>query len=397
MGTRVIVDNVGFSAGKYGPPNNLGRAYDKEYEVTASSRIWGLDEDGKSPKSYKVKVNVALLGRWVFLSVEECMHPLHALTNNINDPDRKMNPGEVWMYEYEWEKTDGVWKDEECDATPDRIYFKEMLPKEVLEAGGVASQHSIPIREYKYNFNDVNPDGTYDVTRGVTDTMGKLVIADTGKMEIWGNSMWEVDKTTSYTDASGKKQLKVENVIMKTNAFETHWPHIDFSKPGKQANDEDYYVGFHSFSLVFKLNAETYGDKLKRGAITEKEIPTEKTECKRVTTCGLDLDKLDDFHAEEAKLDPETGEVIDSPEMTAYRAKLKERRILAYIKKRVELYKKLYAGDDNEDTRIKILKKILEYYPELAKRYITSSDLQTSADNGGTSGNQDAGGMDTEE
>ena len=41
MATTRSIDNVGFSAGTYGPPLNLGKAIDKTIEFTVSSRIWG--------------------------------------------------------------------------------------------------------------------------------------------------------------------------------------------------------------------------------------------------------------------------------------------------------------------------------------------------------------------
>ena len=85
MAYNGTVSGIGFESGMYGPPLNLGRTYDHEYELTVSSRIWGVDHYEKGvpiPKSYKVRANVALQGHWVFLHVDECLHPMHALTKS---------------------------------------------------------------------------------------------------------------------------------------------------------------------------------------------------------------------------------------------------------------------------------------------------------------------------
>ena len=85
MAYTQAVNGIGFESGMYGPPHNLGRTYDHEYELTVSSRIWGVDHYEKGvpiPKSFKVRANVALQGRWVYLHVDECLHPMHALTKS---------------------------------------------------------------------------------------------------------------------------------------------------------------------------------------------------------------------------------------------------------------------------------------------------------------------------
>ena len=305
MATSRFIDGTGFNAGTYGPPYTLGKSYERTYELTVFSRIWGIDhyeytETGAQipiPKSYKVKVDIGMMGSWVMLSIDECLHPLHALTRPQNTPPEKAarKVGETW-YEYPWAKTDGVWKDSEIDAFPDRIYFDEMLPKEILQYGNMASQHSVPLAEYKYNLDYIAED-KWMVNPGVQDTMGKLVITDTGEMEIWGNFDWEVTKTTKYKDGDTEKYSYSNEVVM-THGFQTHWPSDKYSKPAKTADQEDYYVGFHSFSLIFKLNTDTYGDRIVNGYIDPKELPTKATECNRITKNGLNLDKLHNVYAE---------------------------------------------------------------------------------------------------
>ena len=372
MATDRSIDNVGFRGGLFSPPTNLGKAHDSSYELTAYSRIWGLDADGVSPKSYKVNANVAVMGRWVFLSVDECLHPMHALTRPKNTPaEKQAYPiGQPW-YEYQWAKTDGVWKDEEIDAFPDRIYFDEMLPKEILEAGRVASQHAIPIAEYQAKFDYYTEDKWY-VNPGVVDSTGKLVISNIGEMEIWGNYDWVVDKNTKYLDESGKQQTRRENFMAVTHGFNTHWPSSNYSKPLKQAADEDYYVGFHSFSLVFKLNGFSYAQEISEGYRDANDVP-DKENSNKITKCGQDLEKLGNYWLEKIN----TG---DSATIQEQKQRLKTLRIKAHIYKTVQEIKKAVS---DQATRSRLLKEIKEAYPIESAEIISLADVQMGADDGG--------------
>lgn len=397
MATTRSIDNVGFSAGTYGPPLNLGKAIDKTIEFTVSSRIWGLDKDGVSPKSYKVRANVAAMGRWVFLSVDECMHPMHALTRPKNTPEEKKAyaDGASW-YEYQWAKTDGVWKDNEMDAFPDRIYIEEMLPREILEVGKIASQHAIPIAEYKYTLDYLSGDKWY-VNPGVEDTMGKLIITNTGEMEIWGNTDWEATKCTKHKNPDGSEKFDVKNEVIVTHAFQTHWPSKDYSKPGKQPADEDYYVGFHSFSLVFKLQSLSYGEEISYGYKEVKDVPIKgdkNNKSNKITKCGQDLEKLGNFLAENAKYDEETGQLVDTAEMTDYRNHLKYNRVRAYVYRSVDEIKKVVS---DPTTRAKLLKELMELYPTESAGIITLADTQAAVADGGMYVVPNNNGMDAED
>ena len=400
MATSRFIDGTGFNAGTYGPPYTLGKSYERTYELTVFSRIWGIDhyeytETGAQipiPKSYKVKVDIGMMGSWVMLSIDECLHPLHALTRPQNTPPEKAagKVGETW-YEYPWAKTDGVWKDSEIDAFPDRIYFDEMLPKEILQYGNIASQHSVPLAEYKYNLDYIAED-KWMVVPGVQDTMGKLVITDTGEMEIWGNFDWEVTKTTKYKDGDTEKYSYSNEVVM-THGFQTHWPSDKYSKPAKTADQEDYYVGFHSFSLVFKLNSTTYGDRILYGYIDPKELPTKATECNRITKNGLNLDKLHNVYAETiiTKDDKANNIKKDTEAMIDYKKHLKENRIRSYLYRTVKELKMVLSEDAQKKLLATLLKELHDNYAGQGADTFISSDDMVGAGESGSGGGSDAG------
>ena len=379
-----FMPGTGFEAGAYGPPRNLGKCLDRSYELTVSSRVWGVDHyegDVPIPRSFKVKADIALIGPWVFLHVDECLHPLNALKKSDFEPGKfdHAKVGESW-YEYPWAWDDGVWEDGEYDAYPDRIYFEELLPKEVLEVGAVGSQHAIPIAEYKYTLDYLYEDKWY-VNPGVQDTMGKLVIRDNGEMEIWGNYDWTIWKKTKYNDGTGDK-LRVEDVTMVTNGFETHWPSKNYSKPGKALDTEDYYVGFHDFSIVFKLGGRTYEDEINNDTLTAEDVPTKKTASKLITKDGLDLDTYHRIFAEVVTNDDDS-DTID------YKKHLRYNRLRAYLYKMADEYRKVYCDKNNPVQRAKLaelLKMLMDAFPRETAGFITSSDIIVQSSGSGDDG-----------
>ena len=368
MAYNAAVSGIGFESGMYGPPHNLGRAFDYSYELTAYSRIWGVDHyEGEVPipKSFKVKAQVARMGYWVFLHVDECLHPMHALKRSPaqENPPKSTTAavGESW-YEYPWAYDDGIWKDGEMDAYPDRIYFEEMLPPEVLEYGVVGSQHSVPIVEYNYSLDYLFEDKWY-VNPAVQHTMGTLTIRDNGEMEILGNYDWSITKMTKYEEG-GQTHLRAEEVIPVTKGFQVHWPSEPYSRPGKNTTNEDYYVGFHDFTLVFKLGAETYKDALLCGFIKKDQLPTKATASKLITKCGLNLDKYHNPYTEEEIND------TDSETVKAYKKKLRLNRQRAKVYKMWDEFKKVYWDKTNGTHTVRLarlLKELKQMYPDATK------------------------------
>ena len=92
-----------------------------------------------------------MMGHWAFLSVGECIHPVsHMRSMDADEKDgSKKEIGDEWNGWWdEYERHDDKFNyDTEVQGLPDRIYFKETLPAELLNAGVKASQFPVTVTQ----------------------------------------------------------------------------------------------------------------------------------------------------------------------------------------------------------------------------------------------------------
>ena len=141
----------------------------------------------------------------------------------------------------------------------------------------------------------------------------------------------------------------------------------------------------------------SYGEEISYGYKEVKDVPIKgdkNNKSNKITKCGQDLEKLGNFLAENAKYDEETGQLVDTAEMTDYRNHLKYNRVRAYVYRSVDEIKKVVS---DPTTRAKPLKELMELYPTESAGIITLADTQAAVADGGMYVVPNNNGMDAED
>lgn len=281
----------------FGPPFNLGKTNSHQYDFTVYSNIWGTDSSTGEPQSYNVRCHIAQMGSWIFLHMDECIHPAHPL-KPIN---RKaiLNNTEYW----DWDVTPkdqidlNKWDyDKEVTGMPDRIHFKSLMPTNILTRSWSAREFPIML-----DVIDIQNGDSIDVESftGTKKAVGKFVISDTGLMEIRGNDVFRAYK--ARRDAYGVDSRSEYLMVQSGEVIDCGLADDAYTKNGKVAGDPTtgYYIGFQAFDLIFKMTGLSYDTEVTKGYITSDKVPTTSTPCSYVTLDGLNLNRIvDDINRE---------------------------------------------------------------------------------------------------
>lgn len=265
--------NSGFNLNKYGPPLNLGPSAEQHFSMKVYSEIWGRDPLTGKAQEYDVNFEVATIGRWCFMHVDECIHPAHPM--RPTDKSEMPEDGKDGYYydfdaateeqtsPYQWDYVN------EVTGRPDQIHFSKTLPAELVEKIGFAKEYSIPIEVIKIADTD---ETIRQMFTGTEIKNGKLVITDTGEMEIKGDYI-------HY--ANYKRQLPQGQIVdlgkyvYDAETFDCGRSDTPHTKISKAAGDPTtgFYIGFKAFCLIFYSGGTTYGDLKAKQEIDDEMVP----------------------------------------------------------------------------------------------------------------------------
>ena len=276
----------GINISKYFPPNNLGPAAQYHYKTVVYSEIWGIDPETGEPKEFEVPIDLAFLGQWAFLYIGECIQPVAPLKMFDENQLRSLTVGDhIWMWDGPISVSPLQWDNDEMTGFPDRIHFKYTLPKELMVADVGAREFTIGIQTIDPN-PSTGPKWNYE-----TNQTGKLVIADTGAMEIRGNYVFKAyDAVKLQNGEMNKGSLQVHSA----EVFDCGTANILYTKNTKKAGypETGYWVGFRPFCITLFLDNATWGQKVDEGEAEEEDVPTVETPKSYLTKKGRDIDNV---------------------------------------------------------------------------------------------------------
>lgn len=267
-------------------PYNLGPAAQYHYKTVVYSEIWGIDPETGKPKEFEVPIDLAFLGQWAFLYIGECIQPVAPLKIFDENQLRPLAVGDhIWMWDGPISVSPLQWDNDEMTGFPDRIHFKYTLPKELMVADVGAREFTIGIQTIDPN-PSTGPKWNYE-----TNQTGKLVIANTGAMEIRGNYVFKAyDAVKQANGEMNKGSLQVHSAEL----FDCGSANILYTKNTKKAGypETGYYVGFRPFCITLYLDNATWGQKVDEGKAEEKDVPTVETPRSYLTKKGRDIDNV---------------------------------------------------------------------------------------------------------
>lgn len=276
----------GINMSDYLPPYNLGPAAHYHYITKVYSEIWGIDPETGEPKEFDVPIDLAFLGQWAFLYIGECIQPVAPLKIFDTNQLISLAPGDhIWMWDGPISVSPLQWDNDEMTGFPDRIHFKYTLPKELMVADVGAREFTIGIQTIDPN-PSTGPKWNYE-----TNQTGKLVIANTGAMEIRGNYVFKAyDAVKLQNGEMNKGSLQVHSA----EVFDCGTANILYTKNTKKAGypETGYYVGFRPFCITLYLDNATWGQKVDEGKAEEKDVPTVETPRSYLTKKGRDIDNV---------------------------------------------------------------------------------------------------------
>ena len=275
-------DSVNFI--EYMPPYNLGPARDYHYMTKVYSEIWGINPDTGEPYEFDVPIDLAFLGQWAFLYIGECIHPVAPLKKFDQSQLRNLKTGDkIWMWDDPLHVVETQWDEDELTGMPDRIHFKYTLPAELQVADVGAREFPVSLQviraavEGKQQWN-------YE-----TNDNGKLVVADTGAMEIRGNYNFPAYYAEKKSDGTMFKDVLM---VYKSEVIDCGSANTMLTKNDKKAGypETGYWVGFRPFCLTLYLDGATWGQQVDEGTIDESDVPTVETVRNYYTKHGRDVD-----------------------------------------------------------------------------------------------------------
>ena len=276
----------GINMSDYLPPYNLGPAAHYHYITKVYSEIWGIDPETGKPKEFDVPIDLAFLGQWAFLYIGECIQPVAPLKIFDTNQLISLAPSDhIWMWDGPISVSPLQWDNDEMTGFPDRIHFKYTLPKELMAADVGAREFTIGIQTIDPN-PSTGPKWNYE-----TNQTGKLVIADTGAMEIRGNYVFKAyDAVKLQNGEMNKGSLQVHSA----EVFDCGTANILYTKNTKKAGypETGYWVGFRPFCITLYLDSATWGQKVDEGKAEEKDVPTVETPRSYLTRKGRDIDNV---------------------------------------------------------------------------------------------------------
>ena len=276
----------GINMSDYLPPYNLGPAAEYHYTTKVYSEIWGIDPETGKPKEFDVPIDLAFLGQWAFLYIGECIQPVAPLKKFDTNKLISLAPGDhIWMWDDPIAVSPLNWDEDELTGFPDRIHFKYTLPKELMVADVGAREFTIGIQKINAD-PTANPQWNYE-----TNDIGKLVIANTGAMEIRGNYVFKAyDAVKLQNGQMDKDKLKVHSAEL----FDCGNAGALYTKNTKKAGypETGYWVGFRPFCITLYLDNATWGQKVDEGTVEESEVPTVEAPRSYLTRKGRDIDNI---------------------------------------------------------------------------------------------------------
>ena len=276
----------GINMSDYLPPYNLGPAAHYHYITKVYSEIWGIDPETGKPKEFDVPIDLAFLGQWAFLYIGECIQPVAPLKRFDTNQLISLAPGDhIWMWDGPISVSPLQWDEDEMTGFPDRIHFKYTLPKELMVADVGAREFTIGIQTIDPN-PSTGPKWNYE-----TNQTGKLVIADTGAMEIRGNYVFKAyDAVKLANGQMDKDKLKVHSA----EVFDCGSADVLYTKNTKKAGypETGYWVGFRPFCITLYLDNATWGQKIAEGEAEESDVPTVETPKSYLTKNGRNIDNV---------------------------------------------------------------------------------------------------------
>lgn len=274
----------GINMSDFLPPYNLGPAYEYHYITKAYSEIWGIDPETGEPYEFDVPIDLAFLGQWAFLYFGECIHPAAPLRKFDKNQLNKLKQGDnIWMWDDPLGVSQYQWDEDELTGFPDRIHFKYTLPAELQVA-------DVGAREFPVSLQVIRT-----ATEGAqmwnyeTNDNGKLVIADTGAMEIRGNYNF----TAFYAEKQGDGNMFKDKLrVHSSEVIDCGSAGGLYTKNTKKAGypETGYWIGFRPFCLTLYLDDATWGQKVEEGETEEKEVPTVEAPKNYLTKKGRDVD-----------------------------------------------------------------------------------------------------------
>lgn len=277
---------IGTDADTFFPPHNLGPAAEYHYKTVVYSEIWGIDPETGKPKEFEVPIDLAFLGQWAFLYIGECIQPVAPLKRFNTAQLSSLKPGDhIWMWDDPITVVPLYWDEDELTGFPDKIHFKYTLPKELMVA-------DVGAREFTIGIQKINADpSTAPQWNYETNDIGKLVIADTGAMEIRGNYVFKAyDAVKLQNGQMDKDKLKVHSA----EVFDCGSADVLYTKNTKKAGypETGYWVGFRPFCITLYLDNATWGQKIAEGEAEESDVPTVETPKSYLTKNGRDIDNV---------------------------------------------------------------------------------------------------------
>lgn len=284
---------TGFDTETFGPPYNLGVANEFHNSTKVYSDIWGTDPETGEPKSFYIPIDYAILGKWAFLYVGGCIQPaapLRPIDSSTIPPDGK----DGYFWDWDAPSRESVSKtswdyDTEMTGLPDQIHFSYTLPPELLSASGMAQEYAIPCEVIDIDRDD-SPSTIIQPYTGTKQIMGKLVISDTGVMEIRSDYVFRAYLVHKLAEGQLiRESMSVYNV----ECFDCGRADPAYTKIGKVAGDPTtgFWIGFKPFTLILYLGDATYSDQVNERKITESDIPTVDSPCSFVMSTGRDLNQ----------------------------------------------------------------------------------------------------------
>lgn len=272
------------------PPYTLGPCTSHNYKMHVYSEIWGIDPVTQKPREYEVSVDVSIQGQWANIYVSGCIQPAAPLRKN-NDDDKigKQVGDHLWM----WDEPQDImirpdmWDDNELTGFPDRIYFKECLPKELLSVDLDAKEFPVHLQTIECEKLSLGQYGQ-KIFNTETTTHGRLEIADTGAMEIKGDYCMLAYNAVKKSDGSWEKGIPE---IYKYYCINPCTASLEETKYGKIRGERDtgFWIGFMPFCLTLYLDYASYDQAVKEGFIEKEDIPTVETPRNYVNKSGYNL------------------------------------------------------------------------------------------------------------
>ena len=189
--------------------------------------------------------------------------------------------------------------------------------------------------------------------------MGRLVIADTGLMEIRADYTFRAYQVHKFADT----QLAYSRLgIYNTECFDCGKADPAYTKVNKVAGDRTtgFWIGYHPFTLILNVGGATYDDMKNKGKITEDQIPTVKSPANFITYTGRNLNQ--------SMVDAEKINLSDNKRLKV---------TVAYLKRILSTYKKYYdsLADGEKQMQVPYLYSAILGYAKRFDRFKEFFDI----------------------